>query len=181
MQKSWRVFLNRSLPGTCFRGFVLPVLDYSSAVLCPSAYIHLKLLDRAVSGPSFLTGVVFECDIAHRRSVAVLCMLYKIGCDRLYGALQLCRTCQCGLHAAPWSHIGILLRLLKAETRSTEGPLFTSQCPRETILLTLYFDDVGLAGFKSKASAFFIGRSCSIPCCFLYCFSFSLLSVNRLV
>ena len=39
---------------------------------------HLELLDRTVSGARFLTGGVFECDIAHRRSVAVLCMLYKI-------------------------------------------------------------------------------------------------------
>ena len=39
----------------------------------------LKLLDRVVSGASLLTEGVFECDIAHRRSVAVLCMLYKIG------------------------------------------------------------------------------------------------------
>ena len=39
---------------------------------------HHKLLDRAVSGARFLTGGVFECDIAHRRSVAVLCMIYKI-------------------------------------------------------------------------------------------------------
>ena len=36
------------------------------------------------------TGGVFECDLAHRRSVAVLCMLYKIRCNPthpLYGAL----------------------------------------------------------------------------------------------
>ena len=33
---------------------------------------------------------MFECDLAHRRSVAVLCMLYKIKCNPmhpLYGAL----------------------------------------------------------------------------------------------
>ena len=47
--------------------------------------IHtLKLLDRAVSGARFLTGGVFECDIAHRRSVAVLCMLYKISCNPVH-------------------------------------------------------------------------------------------------
>ena len=46
--------------------------------------IHLKLLDRAVSGARFLTGGVFECDIAHRRSVAVLCMLYKIRCKPVH-------------------------------------------------------------------------------------------------
>ena len=41
---------------------------------CSAANTHLKLLDRAVSGARFLTGGVFECDIAHRRSVAVLCI-----------------------------------------------------------------------------------------------------------
>ena len=30
--KSWGVFLDRSLLGRCFRGFVLPVLEYCSAV-----------------------------------------------------------------------------------------------------------------------------------------------------
>ena len=43
---------------------------------CSAADTHLKLLDRAVSCARFLTGGVFECDISHRRSVAVLCMLY---------------------------------------------------------------------------------------------------------
>ena len=40
-----------------------------------AADTDLKLLDSAVSGARFLTGGVFECDIAHCRSVAVLCML----------------------------------------------------------------------------------------------------------
>ena len=43
-----------------------------------------------MSGARFLTGGVFDCDIAHCRSVAVLCMLYKIRCDPmhpLYGTL----------------------------------------------------------------------------------------------
>ena len=30
--KSWQVFHDRSLLGRCFRGFVLPVLEYCSAV-----------------------------------------------------------------------------------------------------------------------------------------------------
>ena len=82
--KSWRVFHDRSLLGRCFRGFVLPVLDYCSAVWCSATDTHLKLLDRAVSGARFLTGGVFECDIAHRRSVAVLCLLYKIRCNLVH-------------------------------------------------------------------------------------------------
>ena len=84
LRKSWRVFHDRSLLGRCFRCFVLPVLDYCSAVWCSAADTHLKLLDRAVSGARFLTGGVFECDISHRRSVAVLCMPYKIRCNPVH-------------------------------------------------------------------------------------------------
>ena len=80
LRKSWRVFHDRSL-GRCFRGFVLPALEYCSAVWCSAADTHLKLVDHAVSGARFLTGGVFECDIAHRLSVAVLCTLYKIRCN----------------------------------------------------------------------------------------------------
>ena len=78
------MFHDRSLLGRCFRGFVLPVLEYCSAVWCSAADTHLKLLDRAISGARFLTGSVFECDIAHRRPVAVLCMLYKIRCNPVH-------------------------------------------------------------------------------------------------
>ena len=81
LRKSWRVFHDRSLLGRCFRVFFLPVLEYCSAVWCSAADVHLKLLDRAVSGARFLTVGVFECDISHRQSVAVLCMLYKIRCN----------------------------------------------------------------------------------------------------
>ena len=73
-----------------FRVLFCPFRTVHSAVWCSAADTHLKLLDRVVSGASFLTGCVFECDIAHRRSVAVLCMLYKIKCNPmlpLYGAL----------------------------------------------------------------------------------------------
>ena len=58
LRKSWRVFHDRSLLRRCFRGFVLPVLEYCSAVWCSAADTHLKLLDRAVSGARFLTGGV---------------------------------------------------------------------------------------------------------------------------
>ena len=75
---------DRSLLGRCFRGFVLPVQEYSSAVWYSAADTHLRLLDQIVSGASFLTGGVFECDLAHRRCVAVLCMLYKIRCKTMH-------------------------------------------------------------------------------------------------
>ena len=75
LRKSCRVFHDRSLLGRCFLGFVLPVLEYCSSVWCSAADTYLELLDCVVSGARFLTGGVFESDIAHRRSVAVLCIL----------------------------------------------------------------------------------------------------------
>ena len=38
LRKSWRVFHDRALLGRCFLGFVLPVLEYCSAVWCSAAY-----------------------------------------------------------------------------------------------------------------------------------------------
>ena len=84
LRKSWLVFHDRSLLGKCFRGFVLPVLEYCSAVWCSAADTLLKLLYHAVSGARFLIICVFECGNAHRRSVAVLCMLYKINCNPVH-------------------------------------------------------------------------------------------------
>ena len=78
------MFRDRSLIVRCFGSFVLPVLEYCSAVWCSAADTHLKLLDRAVSGPRFLAGGVFEGDISNRRSGAVLCMLYKIRCNPVH-------------------------------------------------------------------------------------------------
>ena len=56
LRKSWQVFHDRLLLGRCFRGFVLPVLEYS-AVWCSAAGTHLRLPDREVSGASFFIGV----------------------------------------------------------------------------------------------------------------------------
>ena len=141
LRKSWRVFLDRSLLERCVRGFVLPVLEYCSAVWCSPADAHLKLLDRAVIGARFLTGGLFECEIANRRSVAVLCMLYKIRCnpmhplnDALPGPYVPVRVTRDALMA----HRYILMRRLAAEPHSTAGLLFPSQCPSGTILLAPY-------------------------------------------
>ena len=104
--------------------------------------IHtFKLLDRAVSSAQFLTGGVFKCDIAHCRSVAVLCICFiRSGVTRctLLMVLYLDHMCQCGLHAVLWSHIGTLMHRLAAEPRSTAELLFPSRCPSGTILLTPY-------------------------------------------
>ena len=83
LRKSWRVFHDRLLIGKCFWGFVLPVLEYCSAVWCLAADTHLKLLDVVCDG-CFLDGGVLNCNLSHRRSVAVLCMLYNIRCNPMH-------------------------------------------------------------------------------------------------
>ena len=124
----------------------LPVLEYCSAVWCLAGDTHLKLLDCAVSGAQFLTGGVFECDIAHRRSVAVLCMLHKIRCNPMHplnGALP-------GPYVPVWVTRGALVahQYTYAPSRCR-----TSQYSRTFISLSVYlwndlaspvFDSVGL-------------------------------------
>ena len=166
LRKSWQVFHDRSLLRRCFRGFLLPVLEYCSAVWCSAADTDLRLLDRVVNGASFLTGGVlyihtggvFECDLAHRRSVAVLCMLYKIRCNPMHPL--------CGALPVPYVPVRVTRGALIAH-RFTYAPprCRTSQCRRTFIPLSVslwndlsdpVFDGVGLAGFKSRANAFLL-------------------------
>ena len=155
LRKSWGVFHDRSILGRCFRGFVLPVLQYCSAVWCSAAATHLKLLDRADSGARFRTGSVFECDISHRRSVVVLCMLYKIRCNPvhpLYGALPgpyvPVRVTRGALVAHQYTYAPPRCRILQYSR--TFIPFSVSLW---NDLANLVFVSVGLAGFKSRANA----------------------------
>ena len=179
LRKSWLVFHDRLLLGRCFWGFVLPVLEYCFTSWCSAADTHLRLLDRVVSGASFLTGGVFVCDLVHRRSVAVLCMLYKIRCNSmhpLYGALPV-----------PYVPVRVTRVAVIAHWYTYVPPRCrTSQYHRTFILWSVslwndlrdpVFDGVGLEGFKSKANAFFIGlaaRSLFIFCCFPFLFFHSM-------
>ena len=152
---------------------VLRATNYCSAVWCSAVDTHLKLLDRGVRGASFLTGGVFECNLAHRRSVAVLCILHKIRCNSmnpLYGALPV-PMCRCGLHA--------LMRLFAAEPRSIAGLLFPCQYLCGTIAVNPYSmvwnRRVTRAGYMH-----FYWPSFSLTFCLLL-FSLSLLSFYGLV
>ena len=158
LRKSWRVFHARSLLERCFRGFVLPVLEYCSAVWCPAAVTLLKLLYRAVSGARFLTGGVFECDTAHRRSVAVLCMLYKIRCnlmhplnDALPGPYVPVRATRCALVAHRYTYAPPCCRT--SQYHRTFFPLSVSLW---NDLPDPVFNGVGLASFKIGANAFLL-------------------------
>ena len=155
------MFHDRSLLRRCFRGFVLPVLEYCSAVWCSAADTHLKLLDRVVSDARFLTWGVFECDISHRQSVSLLCMLYQIRCNPVHslnGALPgpyvPVRVTRCALFAHRYTYVPPRYR--------------TSQYSRTFIPLSVslwnglanhVFHGVVLAGFKSRANAFLLAKA----------------------
>ena len=174
LRKSWQVFHDRLLLWRCFRGFVLPVLECHSAGRCSVVDTHFKLLDRVVSFPIFVTGGVFECDVAHRRSVAVSCMLYNIRHNQihpLYGALP--GTCvPVRLHAVLWSYIGTLRCLLAADPRSTAGLWFSCQYLCGTILVTSY-SMVWDCRVSRTGPMPFYWRSCSIAPFWFTVFAFS--------
>ena len=127
---------------------------------------------------------MFECDIAHRRSVAVLYMLYKIRCNPVHplnGALP-----------GPYVQMRVTRGALVAHRYTYAPPRCrTSKYSRTFIPLSVslwndlahpVFDVVGLAGFKSRVNALLLAKkSCSIPTIVLYSLSLSLLSVYRLV
>ena len=60
MRKSWQVFLDRSLLLRSFKSFVLPVLEYCSALWCSAADSHLKLPDRVIRSAVFFTWLCFR-------------------------------------------------------------------------------------------------------------------------
>ena len=144
--------------GRCFWGFVLPVFEYCPVVWCSAADTHLKLLDRVVSGACFLAGGVLNCNLSHRRTVAVLCMLYKIRCNLMHPL--------CGALPVPYVPVRVTCGTLISH-RYTHAPprCRTWQYRRTFIPLSVsiwndlvdpVFDGVGLAGFKSRSNTFLL-------------------------
>ena len=122
---------------------------------CSAADSHLKLLDRVVRSSGYLAGGVLECNLTHRRSVAELCMLFKIKSNPMHplsGALPL-----------PCVPARVICGALLAHCHSFAPPRCrTSQYVRNFVPLSVslwndlsdpVFDGVGLAGFKSRANA----------------------------
>ena len=127
---------------------------------------------------------VFECDIAHRRSVAVLCMLYKIRCNPVHplndaqpGPYVWVRVTRGVLvaHRYPGLCATTLQNLAVPQDfcSPTSVPLEWSCWPRVRWC--------GTGGFQEQGKSFIIGLSCSIPTIVFYYFSLSLLPVYRLV
>ena len=123
--------------------------------------------------------LVLNCNLSHRRSVALLLCCTRSGVTHCthFVALYLCLMCQSGLHAVLLSHIGIVMRLPAAETRSTAGLLFPSQYLSGTLWLTPYSM---VWDWRVSRPVPFCWPSCSLLFC-LQLFSLSLLFLYRLV
>ena len=136
----------------------MPVLEYCSAVWCSAADSHLKLLDRVVRSAGILAGGVLDCNLAHRRSVEELCMIYKIKTNPMHpfnGALP-----------SPYVPARVTRGAFVVHRHSCDPPRCrTSQYRRTFVPLSVslwndltdpVFDSVGLAGFKSRSNAFLL-------------------------
>ena len=121
-------------------------------------------------------------DLSHRRSVAVLCMLYKIRCNPKHPL--------CGALPVPYVPVRVTRGDLIAHRYTYAPPRCRTSQYRTTFislsvslwndLVDPVFDGVGLAGFKSRSNAFLFFPSCSLLFC-LQLFSLSLLFLYRLV
>ena len=131
-------------------------MEYCSVVWCSAADSHLKLLDRVVRSAGFLAGGVLECKVAHRRSVAELCMIFNIKSNPMHplsSALPL-----------PYVPARVARSTLVAHRHSfVPTTSRTSQYHRSYVSLSVslwndlsdpVFYGVGLAGFKSRDNAF---------------------------
>ena len=125
---------------------------------CSAADSHLKLLDRVVRSADFLAGGVLECNLAHHRSVAELCMLFKIRSNPMHplsGALPLLYVPACVTRGALVAHRHSFVppHCRTSQYRRTIVPLSVSLWNN---LSDPVFDGVGLVGFKSRANAFLL-------------------------
>ena len=139
-------------------GFCLASFEYCSAVWCSAADTHLKLLDSVVSGNCFLAGSVLNCNLSHRRSVEVLCMLNKIRCNLMHPL--------CGALPVPYVPVRVTRSALIVYRYTYAPPRYRTSQYRRTFtplsvslwnnLVDPAFDGVGLAGFKSRSNVFLL-------------------------
>ena len=100
LRKSWKVFHDGLLLGRCFWGFVLPVLEYCSAVWCSAA-------DTQTTGPRCQWCQFFNWGVCLSVTLHTVDLWqYYVCCTRsgitrctLFMVLFLCRMCRCGLGA----------------------------------------------------------------------------------
>ena len=117
-----------------------------------------RLLYRAVSGTCFLDGGVLECNLFHRRFVAVFCILYEIRGNHMH-PLRSARP-------VPFVPVSVTHNALNALI--AHGYTYASSSPESLTVPRTFvshsvpvwnnfgdnvFDGVGLVSFKSRVDA----------------------------
>ncbi len=77
LRKSIKIFNNQSIAIKCFYSYLLPIFEYCSPVWSSAASCHLNALNRVLRQIQSLIPTL-NIDLEHRRSVATLCMFYKV-------------------------------------------------------------------------------------------------------
>ena len=143
---------------------------------CSAADTHLKLLDRVVSDACLFAGGVLNSNLSHRRSVAMLCILYKIRCNPMHPL--------CGALTVPFTH-GTLTayRYTYAPPRCRTSQYRWTFIPYEYLSATIWLTPYSMVWDwrVSRAGPMpFCWSSCSLLFC-LQLFFLSLLFLYRLV
>ena len=141
---------------------------------CSAADIHTLIrVVRVVSGDRLIIGDMFECDIAHCRSLAVLCILYimrRNPMHPLYGALPILVCAREGYTGC----FGLTLVYLYASSLQNLAVAQDFYSPFSILwndLVDPVFDGVILAGFKSRANVSLLAQAAHSLFVF-YCFLF---------
>ena len=150
--------------------FTKPLITFQMTILI----FWVQFQNPRETGASFLTVGVFKCDLAHRRSVAVLCMLYKIRCNPLH--ILHCAFPAPYVPVRVTPHIGtLIMHLLAAEPHSIAGLLYPCQYLYWTTLVTPYSMVFDWRVSRRRLMPFY-WPSCSLHFClflfFLFLFSF---------
>lgn len=77
LRKSLRKFNSLDIVKNCFYAFLLPVFEYCAPVWSSAADCHLALLDKTLNRIKSMIPNL-NIDLGHRRSVASMCMFFKI-------------------------------------------------------------------------------------------------------
>ena len=82
VRKTSYIFNNDSTNLTCFRSFVLPLLEYCSPVWMSASARDLSLLDKVVCCGGFLFPNNTNYDLDHRRQISCLSVFHKLYFNR---------------------------------------------------------------------------------------------------
>ena len=82
VRKASYIYNNEEINATCFRSFVLPLLEYCSPVWMSASARDLSLLDKVARGGRFLFPNTGSYDLDHRRIISCLSIFHKLYFNR---------------------------------------------------------------------------------------------------